>query len=157
MALVIFENIIFKVYALFLTWLKQMLNIFITTVNFLIRMKIEARHFLGIDGGVLSLSYRVLVKWDSLIHMRRKICPYINLYIFYINLGRFVSASASRVWCPSCVQTDVLLSTMPKRPSSTYAIFLFHCCGCLVSQIASCGLWWIKRLLCIKIKVVEKA
>lgn len=156
MTLVIHKNIIFQVYALFLIWLKLMLNIFTTTKSFLIRMKIEAGHFLNITGGFLSLSYGVHVKWDSLFHMRWKICTYINLYIFYINLGRFVLASASRVWCPSCVQTNVLLSTMATRPSSAYAWFLFHCRDCWVLWIASSHLWWIKRLLCIIIKVVEK-
>lgn len=156
MTLVIDKNIILKVYALFLIWLKVMLNIFTTTVSFLIRMKIEAGRFLNITGGVLSLSCGVHVNWDSLIHMRWKICTYINLCIFYINLGRFVLASASRVWCPSCIQTNVLLSTVATRPSSAYARFLSRCGGCWVLWIASSGLWWIKRLLCIMIKVVGK-
>lgn len=39
-----------------------MLNIFITTVNVLIRMQVEAGHFLNIADGFLSLSYQVHVK-----------------------------------------------------------------------------------------------
>lgn len=77
----------------------------------IIRVKVEAERVLNVADGFLSLSYRVHVKWDSPIHRRRKFFTYINLYIFYVKLGRFVLASVSRVWCHSYVQTNVLLST----------------------------------------------
>lgn len=84
---------------------------------------------------------------------RWKFCTFLNLSIFYMKLGGFVLASASRVWCHSHVGTNVLLKAVPASKSAQFVSLLRLWCLWTVSSV----LRGMKRLLWIMEKFVEKA